>query len=250
MIHREDRDGVAVLRLDHGKVNALDTELLGELQEQLVGLARAEGGVVLTGTGSVFSAGLDLFRLLEGGADYVRRLLAALDAGLRYLLELPRPVVAAINGHAIAGGCVLAAACDHRVMSADAGRIGVTELLVGVPFPASAFEVVRGLLAPHHANRVITSGQTLVPAEALACGLIDGAVPGPQVLDRACAVARQLAAAPAAAFAICKRQLRAPVLEAIARTAVLDTAVHAVWEDPGTQAAIRRYLQATVGRSR
>src|SRR5260221_11568704 len=104
--------------------------------------------VVLTGTGAIFSAGVDLLRLLEGGAPYVRKFLPALSTMLATVFSHPAPVVAAINGHAIAGGCVLACAADRRLMVRDGGRIGVTELLVGVSVPPAAMEIMRWAAAP------------------------------------------------------------------------------------------------------
>ena len=77
--------------------------------------------VILTGSGSSFSAGVDLFRVLKDGPEYGRRFLPVLDNFLRAALTLPKPMIAAINGHAIAGGCILAATCDHRIMSEGDG---------------------------------------------------------------------------------------------------------------------------------
>ena len=93
--------------------------------------------VILTGSGSSFSAGVDLFRVLKDGPEYGRRFLPVLDNFLRAALTLPKPMIAAINGHAIAGGCILAATCDHRIMTEGNGRIGIPELAVGVPFPGA-----------------------------------------------------------------------------------------------------------------
>ena len=81
-------------------------------------------------------------------------------------------MVAAINGHAMAGGCVLACAADRRLMARDAGRIGVTELLVGVPFPAAAMEIMRCATAPQYFEDAIFSGATYTPPEAVARGLV------------------------------------------------------------------------------
>src|SRR5258707_11749875 len=99
--------------------------------------------VVLTGTGAIFSAGVDLLRLLEGGAPYIRKFLPALSTMLATVFSHPAPVVAAINGHAIAGGCVLACAADRRLVVRDGGRSGLTEFPVGVPFPSSAMVIKR-----------------------------------------------------------------------------------------------------------
>src|SRR5213079_1049385 len=117
---------------------------------------------------------------------------------LRDLLEtifvFPRPVVAAANGHAIAGGCLLVAACDHRLMSG--GRIGVPELLVGVPFPLIALEILK-FAAGGDAQQLAYSGATLTPEDARAKGLIDEVIDADGLLARAREVAEQLAAIPA-----------------------------------------------------
>src|SRR5262249_12232253 len=143
MIERSQHEGVLTLRLAHGKASALDVELLDALLGELNGAGEDVRAVILTGTGSIFSAGGDLFRVTRGGADYVRRCLPLLSRFLRTLFTFPRPVVAAVNGHAIAGGCVIVLACDTRLMAEGTGTIGVPELVVGVPFPTSALEVVR-----------------------------------------------------------------------------------------------------------
>ena len=139
MIETSDENGVAVLRLAHGPVNALDLELLTALPRALDGVADAPA-VVLTGAGRCFSAGVDLKRIVEGGPEYVAEFLPALGRAALTLFTHPRPVVSAVNGHALAGGCVLAAAGDHRVMGA--GTIGLTELAAGVPFPAVPLEIM------------------------------------------------------------------------------------------------------------
>src|SRR5262245_57734470 len=115
MIERSQHEGVLTLRLAHGKANALDVELLDALLGELSGAAEGARAVILTGTGSIFSAGVDLFRLTREGADYVRRFLPLLSRFLRTLFTFPRPVVAAVNGHAIAGGCIIVLASDARL---------------------------------------------------------------------------------------------------------------------------------------
>src|SRR5262245_63242137 len=126
--------------------------------------------VVMTATGRTFSAGVDLVRLLEGGAPYIRKFLPALSTMFAAVFSHPPPVVAAINGHAIAGGCVLACAADRRLMARDGGRIGVTELLVGVPFPPVAMDIMRCAGAPQFFAEAIFSGATYAAPEAVARG--------------------------------------------------------------------------------
>ncbi len=250
MIHREDRDDVAVLRMEHGKANAVDTDLFAGFNAELDAVEDSQTrALVLTGTGSMFSAGVDLFRVLEGGADYLADFLPALSSTVRRLFTYPRPIVAAVNGHAIAGGCILAAACDRRVMNRDKGQIGVTELLVGVPFPADALEVLRFQLPARHVQSLVYSGRTLSAAEALELGMVEETADAGAVLDQACRAAQRLAAIPADAFAISKRQIRQPALERMqALAAATDEQVLEVWSRPETLAGIQAFLDRTVGK--
>jgi hypothetical protein len=116
----------------------------------------------------MFSPGLDLWKLLDGGGPYVEKLLVELSDGLRRLFTLPVPVVAAVNGHAIAGGCIIAAACDHRVMTdVPSARIGIPEFRVGVPFPTVPLEIMRELVPHHHLRSLVLGGATVDPTRAV-----------------------------------------------------------------------------------
>ncbi len=250
MIHRQDRESVAVLRMEHGKANAVDSELFDQLLESLDQFERSPArALVLTGSGKIFSAGVDLFQILHGGEAYLGQFLPRLSRAIVRLLTLPRPVVAAINGHAIAGGCVLASACDRRVMAEGGGKIGVTELLVGVPFPAAALETVRDLVPAHRVQDLVYRGRTLTPGEGLAAGLVDELAPPETLSERAWEVAEVLGEIPAEAFAFTKRQLRRPLLERIERYGrETDPEVLRQWSLPETRATIRAFLERTVGR--
>jgi enoyl-CoA hydratase len=248
MIQREDRGPIAVLRLAHGKASALDTELLEALDRCLRELdeARPEA-VVLTGTGSIFSAGVDLLRVLDGGTGYLAGFLPLLARAVRRLFAFPRPVVAAVNGHAIAGGCILACACDWKVMAAGEGRIGVPELRVGVPFPVAPLEVLRFTVPPQHLQKLAYTGRTYGAAEALEWGLVDEVVPPDRLLERALEAAGQLAAIPGASFELTKAQLRRPSLERIdALHDELEPRVAAQWASPGVQEHLRDYVDRTL----
>jgi enoyl-CoA hydratase len=251
MIHREERGPVAVLRVEHGKVQALDLELLIELTRALDEFERSPArAAVITGTGSSFSAGVDLFRILDGGREYVARFLPALDEMLRALFASRKPVVAAVNGHAIAGGCIVACACDHRLMARGKGRIGVPELLVGVPFPSLPLAIVRFATPVQHLQELVLGGATYAADEALARGLIDAVVDPDALIARACDIAAKLANVPPRSFALVKRDLRAPVLERWPQMREHDAEVREAWCAPETHAAIRRYLEQTLGKSR
>jgi enoyl-CoA hydratase len=235
LIEREERDGIVTLRLAHGKVSAMDVELLQGLLDAFdaAGDARA---IVLTGTGSIFSAGVDLFRLTNEGAPYVERFFPLLRDAFVKLFELPVPVVAAVNGHAIAGGCVLTCACDYRLMAEGNGRIGVAELNVGVPFPEIALRIMQ-FAVPNVAPLVMT-GRTLLPQEARAAGFIDEVVDATALMDRALAMAKQFAAIPRESFRLTKRSLRGLGSD--------DAAAVKVWSDPAIHQHIRDYLARTV----
>jgi enoyl-CoA hydratase len=110
MIEVKTNDGIAVMTLQHGKVNALDIEFCEAIAARFKELAASNAKtIVLTGQGKVFSAGVDLRRLSDGGAEYIREFLPSLHKLYDAVFFHPKPVVAAVNGHAIAGGAVLAA---------------------------------------------------------------------------------------------------------------------------------------------
>jgi enoyl-CoA hydratase len=247
MIELEHRGQIGILTMRHGKANAMDgvfcEDIIKRLGELRTSPARA---VVITGQGNIFSAGVDLVRALNGGPDYFRHFLPPLRRAFEELFFFEKPIVAAVNGHAMAGGCVLTCALDHRLMAQGNGRIGITELLVGVPFPVIALEIMRFAAAPQHFERIVYSGATFVPDAAVGLGLVDEVVPGEALLERALAAAQKLAAIDPGAFALTKRQIRAPVREQVERDGPrFDPAVDAVWYAPETAARIRDYVTRT-----
>jgi enoyl-CoA hydratase len=230
MLVTEDRDEVAVLRIEHGRVGALDVELLDALTEAVTSSDRA---LVITGSGSSFSAGVDLRQILDGGRTF------------RAVFDHPRPTVAAVNGHAIAGGCVLALACDLRLMSG--GRIGLTELAVGVPFPTSALEIVRHALGSR-AGQVLLGAQIADRERALALGMVDELTEPGELLPRALALATELGARSPESYRLAKVQLHRPANAAIEATVGGDAAVLAGWTSDDTRRRIEAALAALVRR--
>ncbi|WP_103350016.1 enoyl-CoA hydratase/isomerase family protein [Amycolatopsis sp. CA-128772] len=231
---------LAVLRIDHGGGNTLDTDSCRELVLRLEEAEQARA-VVLTGTGGIFCAGVDLKRIAGGGAPYVAEFLPLLSDALLAVFGFPRPVVAALNGHAIAGGAVLAAACDHRVLGA--GTIGVTELLVGLPFPLAALEVLRCTYGTTQLPALTCTGETWGGAEALGRGLADEQARPEDVLERAIAVASRLGELPAEPFAHTKAQIRQPFHERIAEYRHSDDPqVERMWQSAEALAAVKSYV--------
>ena len=247
MIEAIRQGDVMVLKLVHGKANALDLELCDAIAARFNALRTTpDKAIVLTGQGSMFSAGVDLPRLIAGGADYVRKFLPALHKLYDTVFHHPKPVIAAVNGHAIAGGCVLECCADKRIAAHQAGRIGVTELLVGVPFPAMAFEVMRFATAPQYFPDVILSGATFATDEALKRGLIDEVAAPDQLMDRALAAAQTLARLPPATFAMTKGQLRQPLIDRMASDGVrVGELAEKIWTSPGTLEHVRDFVART-----
>ena len=247
MITTETGDRVTVVRMAHGKVNAFDPELMSGLIDQLAGLEEAEtSAVVLTGAGSVFSAGVDLRGLTAGGPDYVKTLLPLLGGAFLKAFTFPKPLVAAVNGHAIAGGCVLACACDYRIMADGAGRIGTPELSVGVPFPSMALEILRLTVPAHRLQALVYRGLTCTPAEALDNGFVDELAAPEAVLDRAVGMAARLGALPPASFALTKRMIRQPSQARVREMQAADEAVTEAWMSPRVLDAVRAYMERTL----
>ena len=250
MIDVQTRDGVAVVRIEHGKANALDMELMGDLSAALQQLR--QGGTtaaVLTGTGNIFGAGVDLFRVLDGGDAYAREFVPELARFLGDLFQFPLPLVAAVNGHAVAGGCIVACACDYRIMAEGKGTIGVPELLVGVPFPTVAIEVMRFAVPQHELQALIYTGRTCGAEEALRRGLVNEIAAPDQLLTRAREMARQLGAIPGAVFTATKRALRHDTAARVRDDGSLAEVVRQ-WSSADTRAHIQQYLDRTVRKSR
>ncbi len=248
MIELTQHGDIAVLTLKHGKANALDIELCDAIAARFRELeTAATRAVVVTGQNRMFSAGVDLIRLSAGGAPYVRRFLPALHRLYDAVFHHPKPVIAAVNGHAVAGGCVLACCADRRIAARDGGRIGVTELLVGVPFPALAFEVMRFATPPAFFPEIILSGATFAPEDALARRLVDELVEPGELMDRAMAAAKVLAALPSATFAMTKQQIRQAAIDRLAQHGDrIEAETEKVWTAPETLAHIADYVARTL----
>jgi len=249
MIELTSRGDIALLRLQHGKANTLDLELCQALTKELEAFRQsASKALVVTGSGRIFSAGVDLRRVADEGAPYVRSFLPAMSASFETLFSLLKPVVAAVNGHAIAGGCIIACAADYRMMTREPARIGVPELLVGVPFPVEPLEVMRFAAPAHQLQSMIFRGATFTGELALQHGLVDEVVDADRLVDAAVAVAESLAAIPSAAFALTKRQLRAPALQRMRAGAEIDAAVEDAWASPEILRAVGDYVARTLKR--
>lgn len=174
---------VANVFLDRGKSNAFHAEMLVELKTA-VEAAQADAaveGLILHGKEGFFSAGLDLITLYEYDERQIREFWELFMSFVTTLVTFPKPAVAAITGHAPAGGCVIALCCDARVMAEGDFIIGLNEVPVGIVVPDSIFALYSFWIGKAQAYRYLLQGRLLSPKEALSVGLVDDVVPAPRI---------------------------------------------------------------------
>jgi enoyl-CoA hydratase len=249
MFDLTNRGRVAVLQMTHGKANAMDLEFCRALGAHVHACQQSPAGaLVITGQGRMFSAGVDLPRLLDGGAAYARDFVPAMNHAFEALFAFSKPLVVAVNGHAIAGGCVMTCCADYRMMARGPARIGIPELLVGVPFPIVPLEIVRFAMPPQHLQALIYRTLTLTADDALKYGVVDQVVEPERVVDEAVAVADSLAAMPVESFQLTKRLLREPALRRMREGADIDLLVREAWAEEDVLSAVRDYVERTLKR--
>jgi enoyl-CoA hydratase len=201
-VERRD-DGVAVIRLDRPKMNALSTELLSQLEAAARELQSSPPGVVVvTGGDRVFSAGAEISEF--GGAQEAWEIGGRFRAALDAVADIPRMVIAAIGGYALGGGCELALACDFRVASENA-KLGQPEILLGIIPGGGGTQRLARLVGAARAKEIMASGRQVPAEEALAIGLVDRVVPPGEARDAALAWAGELAAGAVVGHGLLKR---------------------------------------------
>ena len=203
-----------VLRMRAGKANAIGPAWLARMETLLdEALAAQPRALVITGYESFFSAGLDLPALDTLGRDQMGSFVVAFSRTMLRVFELPLPVVAAINGHAIAGGCVLALQADVRIGARTDFRMGLNEVQLGIALPAVVLETLRAQVPPQSLLPVALEGRLFAPEEALTLGLLHELVAPERLEQRAAERALELGSLPPQAFAAIKRAIRAPVVQ-------------------------------------
>lgn len=216
-IHVSDHEGgVRLLRLDRPPANAINTEFLQELHDAVTACEEDDAvrAVVVTGTGRFFSAGLDIKEMQAKGAGELAKLGGGKD-GIYRLWRLPKPTIAMVDGHALAGGAVLMLACDFRIASRGVFKIGLTETALGLPLPNGAFQIARYALPQPCVRRVLLEAEEFDPVGAEEVGLVDEVVAQETLEARCFALARKLGAHPTAAYAYQKYLLQAEANQAI-----------------------------------
>ena len=247
LIETADHGDIREIRLARAPVNALDTDLCRALIEALnAALDHGVRGIVLTGNPKIFSAGMDVPYLMSLGDDR-KALLDAWQAffgAARTLAESRVPVVAAITGHAPAGGCVLALCCDYRVMarSADPARpfaLGLNETQVGLVVPEGIQRLMRRVVGTYRAERLLVAGEMVAAERAFEIGLVDELADQDNVVARAVVWLQHLLGLPHQPMLQTRALARRDLVEALDPSLIqLERFVDA-WHAPDTQAALR-----------
>ncbi len=209
--------GIATIVLHRGKVNALNSAVIEELSTAFRTLQNdAEAGaVVLTGRGKFFSFGFDIPEFLSYTREEFTRFLTSFTTLYRDLFIYPKPLVAALNGHAIAGGCMITLACDRAIMVEGSAKISLNEIGFGASVFAGSTEMLR-FRTGSRASDILYSAAMYSPAEAREIGLVAEVVAPDALLERAREIAGEMASKRPAAFASIKSLLRKPVADAMA----------------------------------
>ncbi|GAC1346096.1 MAG: enoyl-CoA hydratase/isomerase family protein [Myxococcales bacterium] len=237
----ERQGDAALLRINTGKANAINAAWVARMNGALDEVAAAGShALVVTGSEAFFSAGLDLPELVGLDRLALFAFMESFNAVMLRLFTLPVPVIAAVNGHAIAGGCVLALQADLRVMADGKGRIGLTEVPLGIGLPSLVLETLRAQVPPASLLPIAMEGRLLGPAEALQLGLVHEVVAPGELIPRALAHAARLAVLPRHSVAQVKSALRAPAVAALRATAATESPRWLdLWFSPGGQAGVR-----------
>ena len=208
---------VVEVALCRGKVNALNETAIEHLRQQLRRVSEDDSirAVILTGRGSFFSFGFDIPELLPYSRGEFARFLTKFTDLCTELFLFPKPVVAALNGHAIAGGCMLALGCDQRLMADAGGKISLNEITFGASVFAGSVEMLVACVGQRNAAEILYGGAMLSPEKAQALGLVDRVTTQEDLLAESRSAAKQLADSDQAAFKSIKRLLREPIAERI-----------------------------------
>jgi enoyl-CoA hydratase len=244
VISVEDRGGVALVRMDDGKANAMQERFLEDF-DRAMRTADGADAVVITGARKIFSAGLDLPALVELPRCAIEALMEHFHETMRRTFLWPAPVVAAVNGHAIAGGCILAMQADRRVMAEGDAKIGINEVQIGLPLPVVVVETFRAQLSPESLARAAQEGILFSPAEAFEAGMVQAIAPADSVEERAIDTARNLAAVGRPAFSAVKGLLRRPAADALDLARLADGRA---WLDVWFSEPARRRIGEIVSR--
>lgn len=244
-IHVTIKDRLAILTLNRGKSNAMNREMITELTDMLLNIEKDEniGGLLITGRDNFFSAGLDLIELYGYNQEETR---SFWELFLRFgsiITAFKKPLVAALNGHAPAGGCVIALACDARVMAEGKFIIGLNEVPVGIIVPDSIFQLYAFWLGHAAASRSLLEGKLFSPEEAIQIGLVDELVKPESIMTAAERKVRRYMAFEPQTWQQSKLNIRTGIIAATSadQTLALDRMLEQWWS-PATRSILKMLI--------
>jgi enoyl-CoA hydratase/carnithine racemase len=247
LIRKELRDGVAIVALDHGVTNPLGPEMNKALRETLKSLKDdpdARALVLSSANEKFFSIGLAIPELFPLSKPDFATFFQAFNLLCLELFTFPKPTVAALTGHALAGGFILTTCCDYRLIAKGRKLMGMNEVKLGVPVPYAADRILRELVGGRAAREICDTGEFYPPEAALRLGLVDEVLPLADVLPRAVEKARTLGSAPFPAYAETKRnrveQVKADIL---ARMEEKDRLFVDVWYAPEARERLKAAME-------
>lgn len=220
MLRMETKDGVALIELDRGETHPIGTELLTALGRALETVKEDPGlgSLVLAGARAKFlSIGFDIPALFPLEREEMRAFFRLFNATCRALFVLPKPTVAAIAGHAVAGGCILALCCDRRFIAEGRTLMGLNEVKLGVPVPCLADRILRDLVGTRHARIILEEGDFHPPEASLAMGIVDRILAPEGLREAAQLEAARLAVPPAVAFEMIKAERTREIVAQVER---------------------------------
>lgn len=220
--------------------NALGSSLMQQVYDQ-VEAANGEP-LLITGDGDSFSAGLNLKEVLSADNDSMRAFHILLEETVAKLYHYPGPTAAAVNGHAIAGGAILALVCDRRIATTNPkARIGLNEVALGLQFPPRLLGMVTGCIPRRHQIEVLLGAGLFSPQDSLRLGLVDTLSEAP--IAEAMAWLKRCGAHPDGAYAAGKAQLRPPISLTAAQQAYFDDVVLPGWTSESVKTRIGGFFK-------
>jgi len=241
------KDRLAIITLNRGKSNSLNREMVTELLDMLQNIENDDniGGVIICGRENFFSAGLDLIELYHYDEQEARSFWHLFLNFTAKITAFKKPLVAAINGHSPAGGCVIALACDARVMAEGRYIIGLNEVPVGIIVPDSIFKLYSFWLGNANAYRNLLEGKLFSPEEALSVGLVDDVVKPESILTAAERKARKYMAFEANTWQQSKLNLRRDLIASTSADQSADLEVMLKqWWSPATRAILKSLVDS------
>ncbi|MFH1699807.1 MAG: enoyl-CoA hydratase/isomerase family protein [Candidatus Zixiibacteriota bacterium] len=208
-------ENIATVMLRRGKVNAFNEEAVDDMQEAFNSLAsRSEiKSVIFTGHGKFFSFGFDVPELNQLPPEDFKRFLMKFATLYNTIYTFPKPTVAAINGHAVAGGCMLSIMFDYRIIIPDYAKVSLNEIAIGVPVFAGSIDVLKGLVGQRNAETILLTGDMYEPPQALTLGLVDKITAPSMLMEGARNKAHELGSKRSPAYSIIKEMIRKPISE-------------------------------------